>query len=76
MGVNEGVNIPLRGHISPLGDNFTPSGEVDPWGPGVKLRMALCNLQKNARSVQSPIGRKLQLFLLFSVLPSIYIETI
>jgi hypothetical protein len=39
--VNEGVNIPPRGQISPLGAKFTPSGEVIPWGPGVKLRMAL-----------------------------------
>jgi hypothetical protein len=40
--VNEGVNIPPRGQISPLGAKFTPRGEVYPWGPGVKLRMALC----------------------------------
>jgi hypothetical protein len=33
--VNEGVNIPTRKQISPLGDNFTTRG------PGVKLRMAL-----------------------------------
>jgi hypothetical protein len=42
MGVNEGVNIPLRGQISPLVAKFTPRGEVIPWGPRVKLRMALC----------------------------------
>jgi hypothetical protein len=41
LGVNEGVNIPPRGQISPLGAKFTPRGEVRPWGPGVKLRMAL-----------------------------------
>jgi hypothetical protein len=39
--VNEGVNVPPRGHISSLGTKFTPRGEVRPWGPGVKLRMAL-----------------------------------
>jgi hypothetical protein len=39
--VNEGVNIPPRGQISPLEDKFTCTGEVIPWGPGVKLRMAL-----------------------------------
>jgi hypothetical protein len=36
------VNITARGPISPLGANFTPRGEVHPWGPGVKLRMSLC----------------------------------
>jgi hypothetical protein len=40
-GVNEGVNIPRRGQISPLGAKFTPRGEVYTWGPVVKLRMAL-----------------------------------
>jgi hypothetical protein len=35
------VNIPPRGQISPQGAKFTPRGEVIPWGPGVKLRMAL-----------------------------------
>jgi hypothetical protein len=24
-----------------MGDKFTPRGEIHPWGPGVKLRMAL-----------------------------------
>jgi hypothetical protein len=40
-GVNKGVNISPRGHISPLGAKFPPWGQVHPWGPGVKLRMAL-----------------------------------
>jgi hypothetical protein len=39
-GVNEGLNIPPRGQISPLGAKFNHWGEVYPWGPGVKLRMA------------------------------------
>jgi hypothetical protein len=39
--VNEGVNFTPRGQISPLGDNFATGGEVRPWGPVVKLRMAL-----------------------------------
>jgi hypothetical protein len=30
-----------RGQISTLGAKFNPRGEVSPWGPGVKLRMAL-----------------------------------
>jgi hypothetical protein len=38
--VNKGVNIPPRGQISPLGAKFN-LGQVHPWGPGVKLRMAL-----------------------------------
>jgi hypothetical protein len=42
LGVNEGVNISPRGQSSPLVAKFTPGGEVHPWGPGVKLRMALC----------------------------------
>jgi hypothetical protein len=41
LGVNEGVNIPPRGQITPLGAKFTPRDKVHPWGPGVKLRMAL-----------------------------------
>jgi hypothetical protein len=41
LGVNEGVNIQPRGQISPLGAKFTTKGEVHPWEPGVKLRMAL-----------------------------------
>jgi hypothetical protein len=45
LGVKEGVNIPPRGQISLLGAKFTPRGEVLPWGPGVKLRMALSKLQ-------------------------------
>jgi hypothetical protein len=39
--VNEGVNFAPRGQISPLGSKFTPRSEIHPWGPGVKLRMAL-----------------------------------
>jgi hypothetical protein len=35
-GGNKGVNIPPRGQSSPLGDS------LHPWGPGVKLRMAIC----------------------------------
>jgi hypothetical protein len=42
LGVNEGVNIIPRGQISPLGAKLNPRCEVHPWGPGVKLRMALC----------------------------------
>jgi hypothetical protein len=30
-----------NGQSSPLGVKFTPRGKVHPWGPGVKLRMAL-----------------------------------
>jgi hypothetical protein len=47
--VNEGVSIPPRGQISPLGAKFTPRGEVIPWGPGVKLRMALRCLSELTR---------------------------
>jgi hypothetical protein len=36
-----GVNIPPKGQISPLGAKFTPRCECHPWGPEVKLRMAL-----------------------------------
>jgi hypothetical protein len=36
-----GVNIYPRGQILPTGAKFTPKDEVHPWGPGVKLRMAL-----------------------------------
>jgi hypothetical protein len=39
--VNERVKFTPRGKSSPLGAKFTPRGEVIPWGPGVKLRMAL-----------------------------------
>jgi hypothetical protein len=56
--VNKGVDISPRGQISSLGAKFTPRGEVRPWEPGVKLRMALwkaaaadpqkVNYQKNA----------------------------
>jgi hypothetical protein len=31
LGVNKGVNISCRGQISPLGANFTPTGEVLPF---------------------------------------------
>jgi hypothetical protein len=41
LGVNEGVKFTPRGQSSPLGAKFTPRCEVIPWGPGVKLRMAL-----------------------------------
>jgi hypothetical protein len=41
LGVNEGVNFTPRGHISPLGAKLAPRDEIHPWGPGVKLRMAL-----------------------------------
>jgi hypothetical protein len=44
LGVNEGVNIPPRGQISPPGAKFTTRGEVIPWGPGVMLRMALSSV--------------------------------
>jgi hypothetical protein len=37
-----------RGKISPLGTKFTPRGEVYPWGPVVKLRMALCFLNRGS----------------------------
>jgi hypothetical protein len=50
-GVNEGVNIPPRGQSSPLEAKFTPRGEVRPWGPRVKLRMALSDL------LISPVSR-------------------
>jgi hypothetical protein len=36
-------NFTPRGPISPLVDKFIPRGEIHPWGPGVKLRMALCD---------------------------------
>jgi hypothetical protein len=36
MGVNKGVNIPL-------------GVEFHPWGPGVKLRMALCLLLHSSK---------------------------
>jgi hypothetical protein len=49
MGVNEGVNIPPRGQSSPLGAKIIPRGEVLPWGPGVKLRMALWLAEFSAR---------------------------
>jgi hypothetical protein len=35
------VNTPHRGKNSPLGAKFTTRGEVNPWGLGVKLIMAL-----------------------------------
>jgi hypothetical protein len=41
LGVNEGVNLPPRGQSSPLGPSSPPRGEVHPWWPGMKLRMAL-----------------------------------
>jgi hypothetical protein len=40
-GVERRVNMPPKGQISPLVAKFTPRGKVHPWGPGVKLRMAL-----------------------------------
>jgi hypothetical protein len=46
-GVNEGVNIPPGGQSSTLVAKFTPRGEVHPWGPWVKLRMALRLLPLN-----------------------------
>jgi hypothetical protein len=56
--VNKGVNISLRGQISPLGAKFTPRGEVIPWGPGVKLRMALGNRRSSPQGDNfSPGGR-------------------
>jgi hypothetical protein len=39
-GEQRGEHSP-RGQISPLGAKLTARGEVIPWGPGVKLRMAL-----------------------------------
>jgi hypothetical protein len=55
MGVNEGVNIPPRGQISPLRAKFTHRGEVHHWGPGVKLRVALWthNKSKKLRKIYS-----------------------
>jgi hypothetical protein len=34
LAVNEGVNIPPMGQISPLGAKITSRGEVLPWGRG------------------------------------------
>jgi hypothetical protein len=40
------VNFIPSGQITRLAAKFTPRGEIHPWGPGIKLRMALClNLQ-------------------------------
>jgi hypothetical protein len=56
LGVNEGVNIPPRGPISPLGAKFNPRGEVYSWGPGVKLRMALWGrIQISAAALRHPM---------------------
>jgi hypothetical protein len=46
--VNEVVNIYPREQISPLGVEFLLRSEVHPWGPEVKLRMALRSTQLGA----------------------------
>jgi hypothetical protein len=62
LGVNEGVNIPPRGQISPLGAKFTPRGEVIPRGPGVKLRNSSDQLARlNVVSEPFPVEDELHL---------------
>jgi hypothetical protein len=47
---NPGVQ--RRGEHSPLGTKSTPGGQVHPWGPGGKLRMALwCFCETIAQNV-------------------------
>jgi hypothetical protein len=53
LGVNKGVNFNPRGQSSPLGAKFTPWSEVIPWGPGVKLRMALWGLPSGQQKEMS-----------------------
>jgi hypothetical protein len=66
--VNEGVNFTPRGQILPLGAKFTPRGELHPWGPGVKLRMALCAVyEKGGLQKVIKIFVPLILFFLFSL---------
>jgi hypothetical protein len=36
-----------RGEHSPQRTNFTPGDQVHPWGPGVKLTMAVCRIENS-----------------------------
>jgi hypothetical protein len=41
LGVNEGVNISLRGQSSPLGAKITERGKLHPWGQTMLLKIGL-----------------------------------